>query len=64
MKSYFFLFFYIGGYELLRLSNLEHLDLGYNQFDNSILSFMKGFSSFKSLYLGYNRLKKLTNLKG
>ncbi|XP_011017854.1 PREDICTED: polygalacturonase inhibitor 1-like isoform X2 [Populus euphratica] len=52
-----------GSYEQQRLSNLEHLDLGLNHFDNNILSFVEGFSSLKSLYLGYNKLKGLINLK-
>uniref|UniRef100_A0A3N7HYC5 Leucine-rich repeat-containing N-terminal plant-type domain-containing protein n=1 Tax=Populus trichocarpa TaxID=3694 RepID=A0A3N7HYC5_POPTR len=52
-----------GSYEQQRLSNLEHLDLGLNHFDNSILSFLEGFSSLKSLYLGYNKLEGLIDLK-
>ena len=34
-----------------------------NGFDNNILSFVEGFSSFKSLYLDYNRLEGLIDLK-
>ncbi|XP_061951254.1 cuscuta receptor 1-like [Populus nigra] len=52
-----------GSYEQQRLSNLEHLDLRINHFDNSILSFVEGFSSLESLYLGYNKLEGLINLK-
>ncbi|KAL9339660.1 hypothetical protein Peur_068675 [Populus x canadensis] len=52
-----------GSYEQQRLSNLEHLDLRLNHFDNSILSFVKGFSSLESLYLGYNKLEGLVDLK-
>ncbi|KAI9401103.1 hypothetical protein POPTR_001G065318v4 [Populus trichocarpa] len=52
-----------GGYELTKSSNLEHLDLGYNRFDNSILSFVEGISSLKSLYLDYNRVEGLIDLK-
>ena len=64
MKSYFLFFISIGTYEQQRLSNLEHLNLRLNHFNNSILSFVKGFSSLKSLYLGYNKLEGLINLKG
>jgi len=44
MKSLFiyFLFVYIGGYELQKLSNLEILDLQDNSFNNSVLSFVEG----------------------
>ncbi|KAJ6932486.1 LRR receptor-like serine/threonine-protein kinase [Populus alba x Populus x berolinensis] len=52
-----------GGYELQRLRNLDYLDLGSNSFDNRILSFVEGFPSFKSLYLSYNRLEGLIDLK-
>jgi hypothetical protein len=41
------LFFYIGGYELSKLSNLEHLDLELNHFNNSILSYMERLWSLK-----------------
>ncbi|KAJ6857718.1 hypothetical protein NC651_039211 [Populus alba x Populus x berolinensis] len=53
-----------GGYELHKLSNLEILDLAYNSFDNNILSFVEGLPSLKSLYLDYNRLEGLIDLKG
>ncbi|XP_011009849.1 PREDICTED: probable LRR receptor-like serine/threonine-protein kinase At4g36180 isoform X3 [Populus euphratica] len=53
-----------GGYELQRLRNLDYLDLGSNSFDNGILSFVEGFPSLKSLYLYYNRLEGLIDLKG
>jgi hypothetical protein len=36
----------------------------FNRFDNSILSFVEGFSSLKLLYLDYNRLEGLIDLKG
>ncbi|KAJ6857500.1 hypothetical protein NC651_039030 [Populus alba x Populus x berolinensis] len=52
-----------GTHEPRRLSNLEHLNLGLNHFNNNILSFVKGFSSLKSLYLGYNKLEGLIDLK-
>ncbi|KAI9401095.1 hypothetical protein POPTR_001G064600v4 [Populus trichocarpa] len=52
-----------GGYELSRLSNLEILDFESNRFDNSILSFVKEFSSLKALYLGHNRLEGIIDLK-
>ncbi|KAA8519761.1 hypothetical protein F0562_014017 [Nyssa sinensis] len=39
---------------LSRLSNLQVLDLGYNDFDCGILPSLSGVSSLKSLYLGYN----------
>jgi len=66
MKSLFiyFLFVYIGGYELQKLSNLEILYLESNSFNNSILSFVEGLPSLKSLYLSYNRLEGLIDLKG
>ncbi|WCJ42107.1 Receptor-like protein 13 [Euphorbia peplus] len=46
---------------LASLTNLELLDLTYNNFDNSIFSIADGFSSLKSLYLGWN---SLTDIKG
>ncbi|KAJ6958597.1 hypothetical protein NC653_040295 [Populus alba x Populus x berolinensis] len=52
-----------GGYELQKLSNLEILNLEYNSFNNSILSFVEGLPSLKSLSLGYNRLEGLIDLK-
>ncbi|KAJ6857755.1 hypothetical protein NC651_039240 [Populus alba x Populus x berolinensis] len=52
-----------GGYELQKLSNLEFLDLRYNSFNNSILSFVESLPSLKSLYLDYNRLEGLIDLK-
>jgi Leucine-rich repeat (LRR) protein len=66
MKSLFiyFLFVYIGGSELHKLSNLEILDLEDNSFNNSILSFVEGLPSLKILYLDYNRLEGLIDLKG
>uniref|UniRef100_A0A2K2BTJ3 Leucine-rich repeat-containing N-terminal plant-type domain-containing protein n=1 Tax=Populus trichocarpa TaxID=3694 RepID=A0A2K2BTJ3_POPTR len=53
-----------GGYELQKLSNLEYLYLEDNSFNNSILSFVEGLPSLKSLYLGYNRLEGSIDLKG
>ncbi|KAL9339855.1 hypothetical protein Peur_068870 [Populus x canadensis] len=52
-----------GGYELHKLSNLEFLYLAFNSLDNSILSFVEGLPSLKSLYLSYNRLEGLIDLK-
>ncbi|KAJ6857673.1 receptor-like protein 15 isoform X3 [Populus alba x Populus x berolinensis] len=52
-----------GGYELQKLSNLERLDLEHNSFDNTILSFVEGLPSLKLLYLGYNKLEGLIDLK-
>nr|XP_034906219.1 receptor-like protein 14 [Populus alba] len=52
-----------GGYELQKLNNLEILYLGHNLFNNSILSFVEGLPSLKSLYLSYNRLEGLIDLK-
>ncbi|KAJ6932490.1 receptor-like protein 1 [Populus alba x Populus x berolinensis] len=52
-----------GGYELQRLRNLDYLDLGLNSFDKSILSYVEGFPSLKSLYLDYNKLEGIINLK-
>uniref|UniRef100_A0A6N2KNJ5 Leucine-rich repeat-containing N-terminal plant-type domain-containing protein n=1 Tax=Salix viminalis TaxID=40686 RepID=A0A6N2KNJ5_SALVM len=51
-----------GVYQPFKMSKLEYLDLGYNRLDNSILSYMDGLSSLK-LYLGYNRLEGLIDLK-
>ncbi|XP_038696591.1 receptor-like protein 13 [Tripterygium wilfordii] len=47
------------GSEILssKLSNLEVLRLGSNKFNNSILSFLRGLSSLKALYLDFNQLK-------
>uniref|UniRef100_A0A6N2KFN2 Leucine-rich repeat-containing N-terminal plant-type domain-containing protein n=1 Tax=Salix viminalis TaxID=40686 RepID=A0A6N2KFN2_SALVM len=52
-----------GAYQPFKMSMLEYLDLGSNRLDNSILSFMDGLSSLKTLYLGYNRLEGLIDLK-
>ncbi|XP_034893123.1 cuscuta receptor 1 [Populus alba] len=49
--------------EVLKLSNLEYLDLGGNRFDNSILSSFKGLSSLKNLDLAKNHLKGTFNMK-
>ncbi|KAG5225629.1 LRR receptor serine/threonine-protein kinase [Salix suchowensis] len=53
-----------GVYQPFKMSKLEYLDLGYNRLDNSILSYMDGFSSLKSLYIDYNRLEGLIDFKG
>ncbi|XP_031274382.1 receptor-like protein 9b isoform X1 [Pistacia vera] len=46
------------GFERLsRLSNLEGMNLARNNFNNSILSSLTGFSSLKYLYLFENRFK-------
>uniref|UniRef100_A0A6N2N312 Leucine-rich repeat-containing N-terminal plant-type domain-containing protein n=1 Tax=Salix viminalis TaxID=40686 RepID=A0A6N2N312_SALVM len=46
------------GFERLsRLNKLEYLDLGDNNFNNSVLSSLKGLSSLKHLSLRYNQLK-------
>ncbi|KAJ6731828.1 RECEPTOR-LIKE PROTEIN KINASE, partial [Salix purpurea] len=48
----------VRGFEkLARLNKLESLDLGLNNFNNSILSSLKGLSSLKHLYLDSNQLK-------
>uniref|UniRef100_A0A6N2M2T2 Leucine-rich repeat-containing N-terminal plant-type domain-containing protein n=1 Tax=Salix viminalis TaxID=40686 RepID=A0A6N2M2T2_SALVM len=45
------------GFERLsRLNKLEYLDLGLNNFNNSILSSLKGLSSLKHLFLDSNQL--------
>uniref|UniRef100_A0A6N2KGZ9 Uncharacterized protein n=1 Tax=Salix viminalis TaxID=40686 RepID=A0A6N2KGZ9_SALVM len=46
-----------------KMSKLEYLNLRYNRLDNSILSYVDGLSSLKTLYLGYNRLEGLIDLK-
>ncbi|KDP30189.1 hypothetical protein JCGZ_16971 [Jatropha curcas] len=53
-----------GDEELLKLRNLEHLSLGGNLFNNSILSFLKGLSSLKSLDIGSNQFQGPFNFKG
>eukprot|EP00258_Populus_trichocarpa_P032555 XP_024448574.1 receptor-like protein 13 [Populus trichocarpa] len=52
-----------GGYGLQKLSNLKILALEDNSFNNSILSFVEGLPSLKTLYLDYNRLEGLIDLK-
>ncbi|XP_061951425.1 receptor-like protein 9a isoform X2 [Populus nigra] len=52
-----------GGYGLHKLSNLKILALEDNSFNNSILSFVEGLPSLKTLYLDYNRLEGLIDLK-
>ncbi|XP_024039507.1 receptor-like protein 9DC3 [Citrus clementina] len=49
---------------LSRLSNLTILDLSYNLFNNSILSFVARLSSLTSLDLSYNGLEGSINVKG
>ncbi|KAG6739931.1 hypothetical protein POTOM_057552 [Populus tomentosa] len=46
-----------------RLNKLETLDLSSNNFNNSILSSLKGFSSLKHLYLYGNQLQGSINMK-
>ncbi|XP_061951429.1 cuscuta receptor 1-like isoform X2 [Populus nigra] len=46
-----------------RLNKLESLDLGHNRINDSTLSFFKGFSSLKHLYL-YNQLDGSIDTKG
>ncbi|XP_052298157.1 receptor-like protein 15 isoform X9 [Citrus sinensis] len=48
---------------LSRLSNLTILDLSYNLFNNSILSFVARLSSLTSLDLSYNGLEGSINVK-
>jgi len=53
------------GFERLsRLAKLETLDLGFNNFNNSILSSLKGLSSLKYLNLDYNKLPGSIDIKG
>ncbi|EEF22557.1 hypothetical protein RCOM_1967580, partial [Ricinus communis] len=52
-----------GDEELLKLNNLEYLDLSFNHFDNGVLSFLKGLSSLKTLDISYNQLKGPFDLK-
>ncbi|KAJ6958346.1 receptor-like protein 15 [Populus alba x Populus x berolinensis] len=49
---------------LSRLAKLESLNLGSNNFNNSILSSLRGLSSLKYLYLDSNKLQDLINMKG
>ncbi|KAI9378600.1 hypothetical protein POPTR_018G118035v4 [Populus trichocarpa] len=52
------------GFERLsRLTKLESLDLGLNNFNNSILSSFKGLSSLKHIYLESNQLKGSIDIK-
>uniref|UniRef100_A0A6N2KHP6 Uncharacterized protein n=1 Tax=Salix viminalis TaxID=40686 RepID=A0A6N2KHP6_SALVM len=46
-----------------KMSKLEELYLGYNRLDNSILSYLDGLSSLKTLDISYNRLEGLIDLK-
>ena len=46
------------------MTKLEDLDLGSNHLDNSILSYMDGLSSLKTLDISNNRLEGLIDLKG
>ncbi|XP_061950958.1 cuscuta receptor 1-like [Populus nigra] len=52
-----------GGYGLHKLNNLKILALEDNSFNNSILSCVEGLPSLKTLYLDYNRLEGLIDLK-
>ncbi|XP_057996054.1 cuscuta receptor 1 [Hevea brasiliensis] len=51
-----------GAEKLPNMSNLEYLYLSYNNFGNDILSSIKGLSSLKTLWIGYNLLKGPFNL--
>ncbi|EEF30060.1 serine-threonine protein kinase, plant-type, putative [Ricinus communis] len=53
-----------GGEELLKLNNLEYLDLSVNHFDNNVLLFLKKLSSLKTLLISYNQLKGILNIEG
>ncbi|KAG5226195.1 receptor protein [Salix suchowensis] len=53
-----------GVYQPFKMSKLEYLYLGYNRLDNSILSYLDGLSSLKTLYINNNRLEGLIDLKG
>eukprot|EP00257_Ricinus_communis_P022915 XP_015582777.1 receptor-like protein 14 isoform X2 [Ricinus communis] len=52
-----------GGEELLKLNNLEYLDLSVNHFDNNVLLFLKKLSSLKTLLISYNQLKGILNIE-
>ncbi|KAB5514753.1 hypothetical protein DKX38_028659 [Salix brachista] len=52
-----------GVYQPFKMNKLEHLDLGYNRLNNSILSYLDWFSSLKTLDISYNRLEGLIDLK-
>jgi Leucine-rich repeat (LRR) protein len=46
------------------LRNLEELDLSFNELNDSILSYLGGFSTLKFLDLSYNMLTGSTGLNG
>ncbi|KAB5514854.1 hypothetical protein DKX38_028760 [Salix brachista] len=52
-----------GVYQPVKMSKLEYLQLSYNRLNNSILSYVDGLSSLKSLDISYNRLEGLIDLK-
>ncbi|XP_038699726.1 receptor-like protein 9a [Tripterygium wilfordii] len=54
------------GFEILwlRLRKLEILDLSWNNFDDSIISSLSGFSSLNSLYLSVNGMGRTLNSNG
>ncbi|KAF2317142.1 hypothetical protein GH714_012131 [Hevea brasiliensis] len=52
-----------GGEELLKLSNLQYLNLGYNNFSINNLSFLNGLSSLKVLHIADIQLKGSFDLK-
>ncbi|KAF2317156.1 hypothetical protein GH714_012345 [Hevea brasiliensis] len=52
-----------GGEELLKLSNLQYLDLGYNNFSINNLSFLNGLSSLKGLNIANSQLNGQFDLK-
>uniref|UniRef100_A0A6N2KFR2 Uncharacterized protein n=1 Tax=Salix viminalis TaxID=40686 RepID=A0A6N2KFR2_SALVM len=52
-----------GVYQPIKMSKLEELHLSFNRLNNSILSYMEGLSSLKTLDIRYNRLEGLIDLK-
>uniref|UniRef100_A0A6N2KLL8 Leucine-rich repeat-containing N-terminal plant-type domain-containing protein n=1 Tax=Salix viminalis TaxID=40686 RepID=A0A6N2KLL8_SALVM len=52
-----------GVYQPFKMSKLEELYLRNNRLNNSILSYMDGLSSLKTLDIRYNRLEGLIDLK-
>ncbi|KAG5229935.1 receptor protein [Salix suchowensis] len=53
-----------GVYQPFKMSKLEYLDLSYIRLGNSILSYVDGLSSLKTLHIGDNRLEGSIDLKG
>ncbi|XP_038698678.1 receptor-like protein 14 isoform X1 [Tripterygium wilfordii] len=52
-----------GGGSVLRLSNLEDLNMGYNLFTNDALHYVSKLSNLKSLYLDGNRFRGSVNIR-